>query len=338
MLTWNDQHDAVRLKGDPVNRFLCQDFYRILYENSLDAILLTHPDGTICRANPAACRLFQMTEEELCLVGRSGVVDQHDPRLQPALDERERNGKARVELTFIRKDKVHFAGEVTSAIFQDESGTAWSAMIIRDISDMKQIEKALRKAHEDVSLLADIDDLTKVLNRRAFVNALEREMRRSAKDRAPMCLILMDLDHFKQVNDQYGHLVGDQMLRGFSLYLQKNLRPNDIVGRYGGDEFIVCLPDTTLSRGIMIAERLRQGSAEAAVGLESCSVRLTASFGVVAYAHASGEKTTALIKRVDQAMYRAKEKRDCVSSEAADPGSGTPAPEARLSNMTPVSD
>jgi diguanylate cyclase (GGDEF)-like protein len=231
---------------------------------------------------------------------------------------------ARAELTFIRKDKEHFTGEVTSAIFQNE-GTAWSAMIIRDISDTKRIEKELRKAHEDISLLADIDDLTKALNRRAFVLALEKEMLRACREMRSLSLILMDLDHFKQVNDLYGHQVGDQMLNGFAQYLLKNLRPNDILGRYGGDEFIICLPDTTLEQGVKIAERLRRGSAEASIGLDTCSVRLTASFGVVCCDFASSESATSIIKRVDQAMYRAKAKRDCVSSETAVPGIRTPA-------------
>ncbi|KAB2821699.1 MAG: PAS domain S-box protein, partial [Candidatus Dadabacteria bacterium] len=94
-----------------------EERYRLLFENSLDAILLTSPDGTIFSANPAACRMFEKTEEEIRRVGRSGLVDAADPRLKTALEERARTGRFAGELTFIRKSGGKFPGEISTSLF-----------------------------------------------------------------------------------------------------------------------------------------------------------------------------------------------------------------------------
>ncbi|MEW5718770.1 MAG: PAS domain S-box protein, partial [Chloroflexota bacterium] len=120
--------------------------YRLLYENSDDAILLTTPDGAILTANPAACRIFGRTEAEICQVGRAGVVDATDPRLPIALETRQRTGKFRGELTYLRRDGQPFPGEVTSVVFRDEDGQLRTSMIIRDITERKRAEQAQREA------------------------------------------------------------------------------------------------------------------------------------------------------------------------------------------------
>jgi len=116
--------------------------FRSLYANSLDAVLLTKPDGTILSANSAACCIFGMTEEEIRKAGRGGVMV-IDERLISALKERERLGKTRAELTFTRKNGSTFEGEMTSSIFTDTDGTAKTSMIIRDITERKNAEKRL---------------------------------------------------------------------------------------------------------------------------------------------------------------------------------------------------
>jgi PAS domain S-box-containing protein len=114
--------------------------YRALFENSLDAALLTVPDGNILAANPTACRLFGRTEEEICALGREALVNTSDPRLEVLLEERARTGKASGELTFIRRDGTSFPGEVSSVLFRDKSGALRTSMIVRDISQRKQAE------------------------------------------------------------------------------------------------------------------------------------------------------------------------------------------------------
>jgi formate hydrogenlyase transcriptional activator len=115
-----------------------------LFENSIDAVLLSTPDGTIEAANPAACRLFGWSVEEICAIGGFGLVDASDGRLQSLLEERERTGRFRGELFYKRKDGSTFLGEVSSAFYQDLSGATKAAVIIRDVTDRKRIEETLR--------------------------------------------------------------------------------------------------------------------------------------------------------------------------------------------------
>ncbi|MBN1662809.1 MAG: PAS domain S-box protein [Deltaproteobacteria bacterium] len=133
--------------------------YRSLFENSADAILLTAPDGRIFRANPAACRMFGRTEDEIVKIGRNGIIDQNDPRLDAALHERDRTGRFRGELTLLRGDGRPFPGEVTSAVYLGEDGQPRTSMIIRDITDTVQIRAALRESEAKYrSIVETIED------------------------------------------------------------------------------------------------------------------------------------------------------------------------------------
>ena len=125
-----------------------EERYRSLVENSIDAVLLTALDGSILAANPEACRIFGMTEEELFLGGRDAVVDLSDPRLGPALEERQRTGRFEGELLYRRKDGTVFPGEVATALFTDPSGAVLTTMIVRDITDRKEAEAALQEYAE----------------------------------------------------------------------------------------------------------------------------------------------------------------------------------------------
>ena len=122
--------------------------YRSIFNNSLDAVLLTHPDGSIFYANSAAEDLFGYTQKELCDLGRSGIVDSEDPNLILMLEERTREGKSRGELTFIKKDGHKFPGDISTSIFKDEKGNLNTFMIIRDISRRKNAEKSLKESEE----------------------------------------------------------------------------------------------------------------------------------------------------------------------------------------------
>jgi PAS domain S-box-containing protein len=117
----------------PSTRLGSEELYRALYENSIDALLLTAPDGRIFAANPAACRILQRAEEEICQIGRNGVVDLSDPRLPLALEERTRTGRFKGELNLKRKDGATFPAEVSTSIFKNQDGTNGSVEI--SISD-----------------------------------------------------------------------------------------------------------------------------------------------------------------------------------------------------------
>jgi PAS domain S-box-containing protein len=130
---------------------LTKDNYRFIFDNSLDGIFLTLPDGTILSANPSACRMFGRTEEELCAIGRNGIIDFDDPRNVKAVKEKEKTKSATYELTFIRKDGTKFPGEVTSNRFKDTNNRILSSIIVRDITERKKTEEALHLSEEKFS-------------------------------------------------------------------------------------------------------------------------------------------------------------------------------------------
>ena len=128
--------------------------YRSFFESSMDGILLKITDGEILSANPAACEIFKMTEEEICATGRSGVMDSQDPRVKLLLEEQQRTGKAKGELTMLRKDGSKFEAELTSAIFIDSFGQNRTSMIVRDITERKQAEQRIKESNERYNLIS----------------------------------------------------------------------------------------------------------------------------------------------------------------------------------------
>jgi PAS domain S-box-containing protein len=132
-----------------------EEKYRSFYENSMDGILLTVTDGDILAANPAACAIFQMTEKEICRVGRLALVDTTEPRFAVGLKERKLTGKASTQITCIRKDGSKFPGELTSAVFKDGTGNPRTSIIIRDISARKEAEVEALRAYEEKNVILE---------------------------------------------------------------------------------------------------------------------------------------------------------------------------------------
>ena len=160
---------------------------------------------------------------------------------------------------------------------------------------------------------ATIDALTGLHNRGWLDDVFEREIRRSARDKLAACLLMIDVDHFKNFNDKYGHLAGDKVLIAVGESINKPLRPNDLVARFGGEEFSVLLPETSLENAVAIAERLRQRVSEAYPGkIQGKELpRVTVSVGVADYK--PGDSLESLIESADVAMYYAKSAgRNCV--------------------------
>jgi len=170
-----------------------------------------------------------------------------------------------------------------------------------------------------LAIQATVDSLTNIYNRRAFDEFATKGVLRAQREKTPISLILMDIDFFKQVNDSYGHQVGDKVLQEFSLRLKNSLRQYDILARYGGEEFTLLLPDTNTSTAMIIAEKLRNTIAQPVFCLAGdTELKVTASFGV---ATNQGEHIhwQQLISFADQALYHAKENgRNCVKLHSAD--------------------
>ena len=170
-----------------------------------------------------------------------------------------------------------------------------------------QLAAALQNANllTEVGRLAITDDLTGIYNRRYFFEMAEKKFAQALKNKTPLSALLVDLDHFKKFNDSYGHVVGDQVLRASAQMMSSALRDSDVLGRYGGEEFSIILPDTNNSAAIYVAERLLANVADVPIDTEAGKLSIQLSIGI---AGMSKETPTlhSLISRADQAMYIAK--------------------------------
>jgi diguanylate cyclase (GGDEF)-like protein len=162
------------------------------------------------------------------------------------------------------------------------------------------------RLYQQTKLLTLTDELTRLYNTRFFTQYLDTEIKRCRRYKSSVSLIFLDLDFFKKVNDHHGHLVGSKLLREVAEVLRRGVRDVDIVARYGGDEFIVILPETKLAEAARVAERLRtKMNQNVFLGEEGLGIRLTASFGVASFPETCSTEEE-LIRLADQAMYRVK--------------------------------
>ena len=162
------------------------------------------------------------------------------------------------------------------------------------------------RAEEAAQRLAVTDPLTGTFNRRTFLELAEKEIARSRRAGTALSLVLLDLDHFKRINDQHGHVVGDGVLIRFAKIVQGCLRGEDLLVRYGGEEFCVLLPDVALDGAVALAERIRRSLERTRFGESSNPLRVTVSAGVARLGREDSDDIAHLLKRADEAMYGAK--------------------------------
>lgn len=190
-----------------------------------------------------------------------------------------------------------------------------TAQLKSKLNDSVSVIKKLQQELEDATQLAKTDSLTGIANRRGFNELMEKQITASKDKGLTFSMLLIDLDHFKQVNDDYGHLVGDSALRYIAKLLRAETKGHDQIARFGGEEFVILLTNINYDNAMRYAERLRSKIEKKSLKIRDHDkpLKMTVSMGIAMYQ--MGESADDLFKRADQALYLAKTKRNCVRGE-----------------------
>ena len=241
----------------------------------------------IHQARLIASRLQQLTNDV------SSIVDEHrgqiDQAIQQLASTRHQDHESLAKLVVGVFDNIVMANKSLQSSLTSAEG--------RLKEQAEEIE-----AHMSLSMT---DPLTGLLNRRGFDEQLQSRIVAHRRDGGPFSVLVLDVDHFKQINDNYGHLIGDRMLVAVAQALRESLRQEDAVARFGGDEFAILLPHTTLEEGIVVAHKVNTKVAAAAIEERGFIFAVTVSSGLAMYAGAEDVKS--LLERADAALYAAKE-------------------------------
>ncbi|MBP2291468.1 GGDEF domain-containing response regulator [Azospirillum rugosum] len=303
-LVWRAIQHAIARKRLEEQLRLSEERLAGIIELAQDAILTTDENLNITLFNPAAERLFGYSSEQI--VGRP---------LWLLIPERLRGEHARAiadfaqspvptramtdrsEVTGVTFDGREFPAEVSIAKLQHPHGMLYTA-VVRDISERKRVEAELRR-------MATTDPLTGLWNRRRFLELAEGELSRLRRYARPVSVLMLDIDHFKAINDTHGHAAGDEALCRLADRCRAELRETDHLGRLGGEEFAIVLPETGLGEAVEVAERLRLSLSDMPVRLGDTTLHMTVSIGVAACRDGDASIDRAL-GRADRALYAAK--------------------------------
>lgn len=304
-------HDKLRgvvvLQLDVSDRRQAEERNRLLHaalNAAANAIVITSPDAVIEWANPAFAKLTGYSPEEA--VGRKPKElissGRQDPAFYSTLWETILRGEVwRGELVNKRKDGQLYHEALTITPVPDRSGQlAHFVAIKEDVTQRKLQEHELQR-------LASVDPLTGVSNRRVFMERLAFELARVRRYGEAAALLMLDLDHFKLVNDRHGHAAGDAVLRSFTERATAELRQTDTLGRLGGEEFAILLPATDEAGACELAERIRMRLAGQPIEYGGQSIAVTVSTGV-ALLESTDPHADAVLARADEALYRAKQR------------------------------
>lgn len=281
--------------------------FRTAFEYATIGMALVGLDGQWLRVNRSLCRILGYTEDELLSKTFQDIT--HPDDLEVDLGHVQQLVDGEILSYEMEKRYHHRDGHIvwvllSASLVRNSYGQPIHFISqLQDITQRKQMEEKLHK-------LATYDELTELHNRRALLERLQEEVVRSTRYERPVSLLLLDIDSFKTVNDTYGHDVGDDVLRWVAKQLKHAVRLADLPARFGGEEFAIVLPETSLHEAGYLAERLRDliatdSPSVTAINGKVEQLSITASFGVSAISSADDEAKE-LIKAADQALYRAK--------------------------------
>jgi diguanylate cyclase (GGDEF)-like protein len=288
---------------------------------SRQALALFDPDDRLCFANDQFVELFHVDQRtrtfasimRACYERKKGLLIETD-NIEAWLDgvqKRRRNAPERAfEADFVDGRWVW----VTELLRAD----GWLYFSGTDITSLKNNEKALRHSHERAVLASHTDSLTGLYNRRFIDAHLQDAFTRLAAYGTPFSMCLLDLDHFKQANDRFGHPAGDRVLEHFAAQIKLAIRPADIAGRIGGEEFVVILPDTAMLGATLAMDRLRLSLGERVPLPDMPELLYTFSAGITQAI--PNDNLARLMDRVDRALYQAKHAgRNCSVASVGEP-------------------
>ena len=261
------------------------------------------------RTGRPASRPGRQEEDAHLRIAVHGLMLEMSEQVQTLLGESDEYGEALTR----HKAGIESAGNRASLKEIEQSMLAEVVRMKRENDTYRQELQAARKTIEaqqaeleQLNQDASKDFLTEIANRRTFDARLREEVARFQRHAQLFSVVILDIDHFKRVNDTHGHLAGDHVLRAVSALLEQRKRASDFLARYGGEEFVLILPETQLDQAMRVARELNSAVAQARISFEGKRIKLTISAGATEIGKAD-EAAAHLLKRADQALYRAKE-------------------------------
>jgi len=287
--------------------------YRSLFEQSGDAIFILKAEGPqigkILSANGAACQMYGYTEDEFLGLSITDLATPEHAAKAPKRIKRVLEGETlRIEIAHRKKNGEVFPVEVTASRMQID-GKKFVMVMYRDISKRKEAEEDRDVLIRELQHLSQTDGLTGLFNRQHLDKRILEEMERARRYSNPLSLIIFDIDHFKKINDSYGHIIGDKMLQAAASLIRDTFRTTDIAGRFGGDEFVIVLVQTDLALGMQVAERLRARIEQEKIPINDCQTAgFSVSLGICQFDE-SLTRAEDFIAKADAALYEAKRNR-----------------------------
>jgi diguanylate cyclase (GGDEF)-like protein len=297
----NDSYPVLLVEDDPISRKILEN---ILLKEGFD--VTTVENGRI------AIELFKNRFFPIVLTDWL-MPEMEGPDLCRAIRDQKPEGYVYIVLLTSKDSKADIISGLEAGADDYLTKPAHRDELVARIKNglrILELEKSLKEANEEIRILSITDPLTGAYNRGYLNERLPQEIKRSIRYRHPLSLILSDIDHFKKVNDRFGHLAGDHVLKEFVQSILESIRDQiDWAARYGGEEFLVVLPETDFNGAMLLAERLREACSQRIITIQEQQISITASFGVTGLASEmpvsdiSGE---ILLQQCDACLYQAK--------------------------------